>query len=166
MTGFYRTEQIFAWNLNHAGFHYLKDLNSGVHPPSPKSESASLSIYGSALLVYRITSGSAVERLKERAAALSQNLKIGESSKAVPRAARKCFDFIRIFNKASGSGKQVAGLRFPQSAYTNFLLHILVSQRPGNTCKIIIQCKKNLWDLLLPLLLVMTKSIQKNIMRH
>lgn len=67
-------------------------------------------------LLYRVTSGSAVVRLKERAAALGQSLKIGESSEAVPWAARKCFDFIRIFNKASGSGKQVAGLRFPQSA--------------------------------------------------
>lgn len=62
-------------------------------------------------------------RLKERTAALGQNLKIGESSEAVPQAARKCFDlssplfdFIRIFNKALGSGKQVAELRFPHSA--------------------------------------------------
>lgn len=92
------------------------DLNLGSHPPSPPSKSASLSIYGSVFLLYRVTSGSAVVRLKERAAALGQNLKIGESSEAVPWAARKCFDFIRIFNKASGSGKQVAGLRFPQSA--------------------------------------------------
>lgn len=82
----------------------------------PQSESALLSIYGSVFLLYRVTSGSAVVRLKERAAALGQNLKIGKSSEAVPRAARKCFDFIRICNKASGSGKQVAGLRFPQSA--------------------------------------------------
>lgn len=67
-------------------------------------------------LLYRATSGSAVVRLKERAAALGQNLKIGESAEAVPQAARKCFDFIRIFNKACGSGKQVAGLRFPRSA--------------------------------------------------
>lgn len=55
-------------------------------------------------------------RLKERSAALGHNLKIGDSSEAVPRAARKCFDFIRIFNKAFGSGKQVAELRFPCSA--------------------------------------------------
>lgn len=39
------------------------------------------------------TSGATVVRLKERAAALGQNLKIGESSEAVPQAARKCFDF-------------------------------------------------------------------------
>lgn len=58
-----------------------------------------------------------------RAAALGQNLKIGESSEAVPQAARKCFDisfpffdFIRIFNNAAGSDKQVAELRFPHSA--------------------------------------------------
>lgn len=67
-------------------------------------------------LLYCVTSGSAVVRLKERSAALGHNLKIGESSEAVPRAARKCFDFIRIFNKAFGSGKQVAELRFPRSA--------------------------------------------------
>lgn len=52
--------------------------------------------------------------------ALGQNLKIGRSLEAVPQAARKCFDFsslfydfIRIFNKAFGSGEQVAELRFP-----------------------------------------------------
>lgn len=73
------------------------------------------------------TSGSTVVRLNERAAALGQSLKIGQSSEAVPQAARKCFDFssplfdfIRIFNKASGSGKQVAELRFPHSAKANF----------------------------------------------
>lgn len=92
------------------------DLNSGIHPSLPQSESGSVSIYSSMFLLYHVTSGSAVVRLKERAAALGQNLKIGESLEAVPRAARKCFDFIRILNKASGSGKQVAGLRFPQSA--------------------------------------------------
>lgn len=57
-------------------------------------------------------------RLKERTAALGQNLKIVPSSEAAPPAARKCFDFffsffdfIRILNKACGSGEQVAELR-------------------------------------------------------
>lgn len=33
VTDFYSTEQVFAWNLNHAGFHYFMGLNSGIHPP-------------------------------------------------------------------------------------------------------------------------------------
>lgn len=38
------------------------------------------------------------------------------------------FDFIRIFNKASGSGKQVAELRVPHCAYTNFPHTYFISQ--------------------------------------
>lgn len=79
------------------------------------------------VFIVRATSGSTVVRLKERAAALGRNLKIGQSSEAVPQAARKCFDFsslffdfIRIFNKASGSGEQVEELRFLRSAKANF----------------------------------------------
>lgn len=79
------------------------------------------------VFIVRATSGSTVVRLKESAAALGQNLKIGQSSEAVPQAGRKrfdfsspFFDFIRIFNKATGSGEQVAELRFPHSAKANF----------------------------------------------
>lgn len=94
------------------------------------------------VFIVAATSGSTVVRLKERAAALGQNLKIGRSSEAVPQAARKCFDFsspffdfIRIFNKASGSGKQVAGLRFPPQCLSKLPLHIFASQSPVTHAK-------------------------------